>query len=87
MNDWLSDTDTAAVRAILTDALGVEPAQLTVDARLQEDLGADSLTLVEINLALEDRFNLTIADERLERVQTVGDVFALLAELLPPSRR
>lgn len=72
---------------ILTEELGVAEAQLTADARLEEDLGADSLRLIEINMALEDRFNLSIPDERLEQVQTVGNVFELLADLLPRHSR
>ena len=88
MNDLLSEKDAKAALEILAEELGVDQKQLTSDARLKEDLGADSLTLVEINMALEDRFNLSIPDERLERVQTVGDVFELLADMLqPPSRR
>lgn len=83
MNDLLSEKDARAVIEILTQELGVAEAQLTNDARLEEDLGADSLRFIEINMALEDRFNLSIPDERLEQVQTVGDVFELLAELLP----
>jgi len=83
MNDLLSEKDAKAVLEILATELGAAEAQLTNDARLEDDLGADSLTLVQINMALEDRFNLSIPDERLERVQTVGDVFELLAELLP----
>jgi acyl carrier protein len=82
MHDLLSIEDDKAVFAILTHELGVEPSQLTADARLVEDLGADSLTVVEINMALEDRFNLSIPDERLERVRTVEDVYELLAECL-----
>jgi acyl carrier protein len=84
MNDLLSEKDAKAAIEILVQELGVDESQLTCNARLEEDLSADSLTLVEINMALEDRFNLSIPDERLERVQTVGDVFELLAELLPP---
>ena len=88
MNHLLPEKDAKAVLEILTEELGVQHSQLTTDARLKEDLGADSLSLVEINMALEDRFNLSIPDERLERVQTVGDIFELLAELLqPPGRR
>ncbi len=48
-----------------------------------EDLGADSLDLVQITMALEERFALAIPDERAERVHTVGDVFELMAEFLP----
>jgi acyl carrier protein len=84
MNDLLSEKDTKAVIEILARELGVPEAQLTRDAKLQEDLGADSLTLVEVIMALEDRFDVVIPDERSERVETVGDVFELLSELLQP---
>lgn len=84
MSDLLSEKDAKEVIEILARELGVPEAQLTHDARLQEDLGADSLTFVEVIMALEDRFNLTIPDERSEKVQTVGEVFELLAELLRP---
>ena len=82
MNDYLSDTDTKAVLDILVEQLGLEKDQLTAEARLQEDLGADSLTIAEITLALEERFNLAIPDEQWERVSTVRDVLETLAELL-----
>ncbi len=52
-----------------------------------DDLGADSLTLVEISMAIEDRFNLSIPDERWERVRTVGELVGALAELLQEQRR
>ena len=84
MKDLLSEKDAEAVIDILTRELGVPEAQLTHDASLEADLGADSLTLVQIIMALEDRFNLTIPDERSEDVKTVGDVFELLAELVRP---
>jgi acyl carrier protein len=86
MNDLLSEQDTKVALEILSEELGVDATQLTNDARLKEDLGADSLTLVEINMALEDRFSLSIPDDRLERVQTVSDVCELLAEMLQPRR-
>lgn len=89
MNSILSEKDTKAVLGILVEELGVPEAQLTPDARLQEDLGADSLTLVEITMALEDRFNLSIPDEEWEKVSTVGDLFEALGDLLgkPELRR
>jgi acyl carrier protein len=82
MNDILSEEHTRMVEDILTRELAVEREQLTHDARLMDDLGADSLTLVEITMAIEDEFNLSIPDERWERVRTVGDLFETLAELL-----
>ena len=87
MNDYLSETDTNAVLDILVEQLGVVKAQLTPEARLQEDLGADSLTIAEITLALEERFNLAIPDEQWERVSTVQDVLEALADLLGKSSR
>lgn len=85
MNNLLSEKDTQAVLAILVQELDVQAAQLTPDARLQDDLGADSLTLVEITIALEEHFSLSIPEEQWERVSTVGDVFEALAELLSKS--
>lgn len=87
MNNLLSDADVKAVMDILVEELGVEKDQLTPGARLQHDLGADSLTLVELTLALEERFNLAIPDEQWEHVLTVRDVFEALAELLGNSPR
>jgi acyl carrier protein len=88
MNNILSDNDTKAVHDILVEQLGVEPAQLTLDARIQEDLCADSLDVMEIILAVEDHFHLSIPDEKAERVSTVGDLMEALADLLGnPERR
>ena len=89
MNNILSERDTKAVLDILVEQLGVQEAQLTPEARLEEDLGADSLTLVEITMALEDRFDLSIPDEESGKVLTVGDLFEVLGELLrrPALRR
>ncbi len=87
MNNLLSETDTKAVLDILVEQLGVERSQLTPRARLQEDLGADSLTIAEITLALEEHFNLCIPDEEWEQVSTVSGLFEALAELLGSSER
>lgn len=87
MNNLLSEADTKTVLNILVDHLGVPAAQLTSEARLREDLGADSLEDVEIIMALEEQFNLTIPDEITERISTVGDLFETLAELLEKRSR
>lgn len=87
MNDILSEKDTKAVMEILTDALGFEEKQLTPEARLTEDLGADSLTIIEISMAVEERFNLSLPQDGVERVKTVDDVFELIAEMLQPKNR
>ena len=87
-NNMLSEKDTKAVLGILVEQLGVPEEQISPDASLMDDLGADSLTVVEITLALEERFNLSIPDEQWERVSTLRDLFELLAELLDgPARQ
>ena len=88
MNNLLSETDTKAVLDILVEQLGVQKDQLTPEARLEEDLGADSLDKVEIIMSVDERFGISVPDELAERVSTVGDLFELLAELLrrPQSR-
>ena len=87
MNNLLLEKDAEAVFNILVEQLGVPRAQLTPEARLQEDLGADSLTLVEITMALEERLDISIPDEEWERVTTVGELFEALANLLAHRER
>lgn len=86
MNNLLSEKDAKAVYDILVEQLGVGREQLTDDARMVADLSADSLAIMEIILALEERFNLTIPDDRVEQVETVSDVFDLVASLLTPAK-
>ena len=64
MNTILSDKDLQAILDILVEQLGVQRAQLTPEAKIQEDLGADSLTVIEIAMAMEERFHLSIPDEQ-----------------------
>jgi len=65
---------TSRVTKLLAEHLGVEESKLTNDARFTEDLGADSLDVVEIIMALENEFNVDIGDETAESLATVGDV-------------
>jgi acyl carrier protein len=88
MSNILSDKDTKAVLDILVEQLDVERLQLNPDARIQEDLGADSLTVIQIIMAVEEQFDMSFPDEQLERISTVGDLFETLANLLEsPERR
>jgi acyl carrier protein len=87
MNNLLSDSDTKAVLNILIEQLGVQQSQLTADARLEEDLGADSLDKVEIIMSVDERFSVSVPDEIAERVSTVGDLCETLAELLAARER
>ncbi len=82
MSETLSEKEMAAIQDLLMDKLNVKREQLTPDARIQEDLGADSIDTVDIIMGLEEEFELTIPDDTAERVVTVGDAYALVAELL-----
>jgi acyl carrier protein len=64
----------ATVTRILEQVAKVDPAAVARDTRLREDLGIDSLTLIEVAVATEDALGVPLPDEDLERFQTVGDV-------------
>lgn len=64
------------VRAIVAEQLDVEPSKVADDARFIEDLGADSLAVVEMVLAFEGAFEVNIPDEVTQQMVTVGDVIA-----------
>ena len=72
------DTVLAGITQVLGDAVGVDQAEVTPEARLGNDLGIDSLTMVEVVVAAEDRFGLVIADDDWSRFVTVGDVIAYI---------
>ena len=62
------------VSNIVAEKLGVDRAEVTPDAVFIDDLGADSLDLVELIMAMEEEFGFEIADEDAEKLRTVGDV-------------
>ena len=59
---------------IIVDKLGVDRAEVTPEAVFVDDLGADSLDLVELIMAMEEEFGMEIADEDAEKLRTVQDV-------------
>ncbi|WP_169729805.1 acyl carrier protein [Desulfotomaculum nigrificans] len=61
------------VKAIIVDQLGVDEDDVTMEASFVDDLGADSLDIVELVMALEEEFGLEIPDEEAEKIRTVGD--------------
>ncbi len=61
------------VKAVIVDQLGVDEADVTMDASFVDDLGADSLDIVELIMGLETEFDLEIPDEDAEKIATVGD--------------
>ena len=62
------------VKEIICEQLGVSETEVTPDASFLEDLGADSLDIVELVMALEEEYDLEINDEEAEKIRTVQDV-------------
>ncbi len=72
MNQATFDT----VKKIIVEQLGVEETEVTLEASITDDLGADSLDQVELVMAFETEFNIDIPDEEAEKIKTVGDAVA-----------
>jgi acyl carrier protein len=68
------------IKEIIADQLGVEIEKLRDDANFVQDLGADSLDVVELVMAFEEEFGIEIPDEDAEKIRTVGDVINYLKE-------
>ena len=64
------------VKKIIVEQLGVEEAEVTPEASITDDLGADSLDQVELVMAFETEFGIDIPDEEAEKIKTVGDAVA-----------
>ncbi len=69
------------VKEIIVEQLGVNADQVTPEAKFVEDLGADSLDIVELIMALEEEFGSEIPDEQAEKLLTVGDVVKYIEDL------
>jgi acyl carrier protein len=67
-----------ALREVAVEVLSVEPGTVVEDARFKEDLDADSLDLVELVMGLEERFDISVPEEDLENVGTVGQAVDLV---------
>ncbi len=61
------------ITKIIVDRLGVEESQVSLEASFKDDLGADSLDVVELVMELEDEFDIEISDDDAEKIATVGD--------------
>ena len=70
----------AKVKEIIIDKLGVEESQITPEASFTNDLGADSLDIVELVMGFESEFDISIPDEDAEKIGTVGDAINYLNE-------
>jgi acyl carrier protein len=68
------------VRDIVVEQLGVEPDEVSIDSTFIDDLGADSLDIVELIMAFEEEFNIEIPDEAAEKIKTVQDVVTYIEQ-------
>ena len=68
------------VKGIIVEQLGVEEEEVVMGASFIEDLGADSLDIVELVMALEEEFDLEIPDEDAEKIKTVADAVKYITE-------
>jgi len=68
------------VKEIVVEQLGVDPEEVTMESSFIDDLGADSLDIVELIMALEEEFDLEIPDEEAEKFPTVGNVVDYIKE-------
>ncbi len=64
------------IKEIVIEQLGVEEDIVTPEANIQDDLGADSLDIVDLIQTIEDEYDLSIPDEAVESIKTVGDIVA-----------
>ena len=68
------------IKELIVDQLDVEEDKVTMDANIQDDLGADSLDIVDLVMSVEDAFEVKIEDEDVENLKTVGDILDYIAK-------
>ncbi|MCD7959827.1 MAG: acyl carrier protein [Ruminococcus sp.] len=68
------------LKELVTDQLGVEDDKVTLEASIQDDLGADSLDLVDLAMEVEEKFGVKISDEDLENIKMIGDIVTYIDE-------
>ena len=75
-------TITDRVSKIIADKLVIDASEVTAEANFKQDLGADSIDLVELIMEFEREFELSIPDEKAEEIQTVGNAITFLEEAI-----
>ncbi len=73
-----STLDFAEMQKLAADILGVDPDQVQLDVSFAKDLAADSLDIVELIMAIEDRYHVSLPEEELEHMKKVGDLWTFL---------
>jgi len=75
----MSDEILGSIKEIIVDLLGVDEDKITPASRFREDLEADSLDLVELIMAFEDKFGAEISDEDAQKITTVGEAVTYIS--------
>ncbi len=70
----------ARVRALVAEQLGIDIAEVSPNANILDDLGADSLDVVELVMSLEDIFDIEVPDEEVEGMRTIADIQQFVAQ-------
>ncbi len=70
------------IQAVIAEQLNIDASQVTPEAKFVKDLGVDSLDIVELIMALEERFGIEIPDEQAEKIVNVGDVMRYIEKQL-----
>ena len=70
------------VQKVICDELNIDAAKVILEASLQDDLGADSLDAVEVIMALEDEFDISIDDDAAQNIKTVGDLVKYIEDAI-----
>ena len=68
------------VKSIIVDQLDVDEDKVTEKSNIQDDLGADSLDIVDLVMSFEDEFDIEIPDDQVENIKTVGDIVKYIEE-------
>lgn len=82
MKTMTRETMELEVQNILMRQLNMDRDQMVPEARIMEDLGADSLDIAEITMLLEENFDVTIPDDEVDQLETVGTIHEALAQWL-----
>ena len=70
------------IKDLVAEKTGVEPEDITMETSFADDLEADSITLFELVMAIEDEFDIEVDDEAIEKIVTVGDIVNYLEEII-----
>ena len=76
----MTELDFKELQELAAEILGVDPEQVQMDVSFARDLAADSLDLVELIAAVEDRYDVELPEEELEHMKNVGDLWAFLED-------